>query len=120
MLHGVWMQMAVAWLSASLGLWAASKLLDGVSIRSSMDVLWAGALLGVLQWALTGPLFVALGIGTLGIGFLLFFITRWVAAALVVMLTSKLSSRLSIDGFWSALATAFVVSLTGSAVRWLL
>ena len=109
----------ISWATSTLGLWIASNVLRGVTLRSFQDAVWAGALLGVLQWALTGPLFVALGIGTLGIGFLLAFLTRWVVAALIVMLTSKLSSRLSVDGFFTALVTALIVSLTGTVVRYL-
>lgn len=113
-------QILIAWATAALGLWVATKLLRGVRLASPGDAIWAGALLGVLQWALSGPLFVALGIGTLGIGFLLFFVTRWIVAALVVLLTSKLSSRLEVDGFFSALITSFIVAATGSVVRWLM
>jgi uncharacterized membrane protein YvlD (DUF360 family) len=113
------LHLLISWATSTLGLWAASFVLRGVKLHSFQDALWAGALLGILQWALTGPLFVALGIGTLGLGFLLAFLTRWIVAALIVMLASKLSSRLSVDGFFSALVTAFIVSLTGSVVRYL-
>lgn len=110
----------LAWLSASLGLWVASRMLADVQLASSADALWAGALLGVLQALLTTPIFVLLGIGTLGIGFLLWFITTWIASALVIRITAALSSRLTVNGFMPALITAFVVSLAGSVVRWLL
>ena len=112
--------LAMAWLTASLGLFVSAQLLDGVRLRSNGDVIWAGALLGLLQWFLAGPLFVMLGIGTLGLGFLLWFVTRWVCAALLVLLPSKLSGRLHVDGFWPALVTAFIVSLSGSVLRWVL
>ena len=84
------------------------------------DALWAGALVAVLQWALTGPLFILLGIGTLGIGFLLWFLTRWVAAALVLLLADKLTSRLDIAGFGSALITSFIIAAVGGVLRWVL
>jgi uncharacterized membrane protein YvlD (DUF360 family) len=109
----------VSWSAATLGLWLASKTLRGVRLGSFTDALWAGALLGVLQWALGKALFIALGIGTLGLGFLLSFLTHWVVAALIVMLTSKVSSRMSVDGFFTALVTAFIVSVMGTVVRWL-
>jgi putative membrane protein len=114
------MAMLIAWLSAALGLWIAANVLSGVKLASFVDALWAGALLGVLQWALHWLIFVALGMATLGIGFLLWFITRWIASALVIMLTSRLSSRLRVDGFFSALITAFIVAAAGSVVRWVL
>ncbi len=110
----------LAWLSAALGLWVAAKMLPSVRLTSDVDAVWAGALLGLLQALLTTPLFIFLGFATLGIGFLLWFITTWVASALVIRITAGLSSRLSVDGFFPALLTAFVVSLAGSFVRWLL
>lgn len=114
------MSLLVGWLTATLGLWFASRVLDGVRLRSFVDAVWAGALLGVLQWALTWPLFVVLGLGTLGIGFLLWFITRWIASALIILLASAISSRLEVRGFGAALFTSFIVAATGSLVRWFL
>jgi putative membrane protein len=109
--------MLATWAACTLGLWAAGNILAGVRLKSFVDAVWAGALLGVLQWAFSGPLFVLLGIGTLGIGFLLAFITRWIVSALVVLLASKLSSRLEVEGFIPALVTAFIVAAAGAAVR---
>lgn len=114
------MEMVIAWLSASLGLYIASKALSGVRLASFGDAVWAGALLGVLHWALHSFIFVGLGIATLGIGFVLWFVTRWIASAVVILITSGLSSRLKVDGFISALITAFIVAATGSLVRWVL
>jgi uncharacterized membrane protein YvlD (DUF360 family) len=110
----------VGWASATLGLWLAANMLRGVRLQSFGDAIWAGALLGVLQWALTWGVAVALGIATLGIGFLLWFITRWIASAIVILIASALSSRLEVRGFWNALVTAFIVAATGSVLRWFL
>jgi uncharacterized membrane protein YvlD (DUF360 family) len=117
MLARMLMQLLIAWIAAALGLWLAAQLLRGVRLGSFADALWAGALLGVLQWALSGPLFVLLGIGTLGLGFLFWFLTRWVVAAIVVLLASRLSSRFEVVGFFNALVTSFIVAVTGSLVR---
>jgi uncharacterized membrane protein YvlD (DUF360 family) len=110
----------LAWASASLGLWAASRLLSTVRLRSDGDAIWAGALLGVLQALLAFPIFVLLGIGTLGLGFLFWFITTWIASAIVIRITAGVSSRLDVDGFIPALVTSLIVSLAGAVVRWLL
>jgi uncharacterized membrane protein YvlD (DUF360 family) len=108
----------ITWAAATLGLWLAANVLRNVRLVSFADAIWAGGLLGVLQWALSTPLFVLLGIGTLGIGFLFWFLTRWIVAAIVVLLTSKLSSRLEVRGFFAALVTSFFVAAMGSIVRW--
>ena len=114
------MAILIAWVSCALGLWVASRVLSGVRLASFGDALWAGALLGVLQWALYKFVFVVLGIFTLGLGFLFAFITRWVASALVILLASRLSSRLEVRGFFTAVLTAFFVAAAGSVVRWLM
>ena len=108
----------LGWLSATLGLWVAAHIVPGVRLASFGDAVWAGALLGLLQALLTGPIFVLLGLGTLGIGFLLWFITRWIASALVIKITAGLSSRLEVRGFLAALSTAFLVALAGTVIRW--
>lgn len=117
--HMLW-NILLSWLSASLGLFIAAKVLDGVRLASPGDAIWAGALLGVLQALLGTLIFVLLGVGTLGLGFLLWFITRWVASAIVIMITAALSSRLEVRGFLTALVTAFIVAVTGSVVRFVL
>jgi uncharacterized membrane protein YvlD (DUF360 family) len=120
MLRGMALTLLIAWAAATLGLGLAGKVVRGVRLASLTDAVWAGALVAVLQWSLTGPLFVLLGIGTLGLGFLFWFLTRWIAAALVILLASKISHRLYIDGFFSALITAFIIAAMGGVVRWLL
>lgn len=111
------MTIIVGWLSAALGLFVASRVLKGVKLASFGDALWAGALLGALQWGLHWLIFVGLGIATLGIGFLLWFITNWIASAIVVLIASKLSSRLEVEGFLNALVTAFLVAATSALLR---
>ena len=114
------MGLVLAWITSSLGLWIASKTLKDVKLGSDSDALWAGALLAVLDATLSWLITVVIGIGTLGLGFLLWFITRWVASAIVIILASNLSSRLLVRTFPAALVTAFIVSATGSVLRWLM
>lgn len=109
----------IAWATATLGLWLSAKLLDGVRLASLGDAVWAGALLGILQWALKWPLWTIFGFGTFGLAIVFFFITRWIIAAVVILITAKLSSRLEVDGFWNALFTAFIVAVTGSVLQWI-
>src|SRR4029077_20091440 len=104
------MQILLSWVTAALGLWLASNMLSGVGLNSLSDALWGGALLGFLGWILYFPIFFVLGVGTLGLAFVLFFITRWIVSAFVIQLTASLSSRLEVRGFGNALLTAFIVA----------
>jgi uncharacterized membrane protein YvlD (DUF360 family) len=107
----------ISWAAAALGLWIAARVIKGVTLESFGDAIWAGALVGVLQWVLTGPLWVLLGVGTLGIALLFWFLTRWIIAAIVILIASKVSSRLDVSGFFPALITAFIIAAAGIVVR---
>ena len=78
------------------------------------------ALFGVLNWALGWLIFGALGVFTLGLGFLLVFVTRTVVNAIVLKMTDALSSSLSIDGFGHALLGAILMSAIGTVSEALL
>jgi uncharacterized membrane protein YvlD (DUF360 family) len=114
--EGMLMQILLSWATAALGLWLASKLLSGVRLTSASDAIWGGAALGLVEWALYWPLFFVLGVGTLGLSVLLFFITRWIVSAFLIQIASALSSRFEVRGFFNALLTAFIVAATGSVV----
>jgi len=53
-------------------------------------------------------------IATLGLAWLLAFITRWIINAILLMLTDRLTDHLKIDSFWWALGGALMISIIGS------
>ena len=57
---------------------------------------------------------------TLGLGFLLVFVTRTIVNAIVLKITDALSSSLSIDGFGYALLGAIAMSAIGTLSQALL
>jgi putative membrane protein len=61
-----------------------------------------------------------LGIASLGLGFLLAFITRWIVNAILLKLTDALTDRLNIRSFSTALLGALLISLFGTLGQWLL
>ncbi len=94
---------------AALGLWLATLLVRGIYIDSPVTLILAGALLGVVN-AIVRPIAVILTfpftIITLGL-FLL------VVNAGMLALVALLLPGFNIDGFWTAVLAALVVSLTG-------
>jgi putative membrane protein len=115
------MALLVSWIAVAFGLWLADKLLPKFTITGDWkSYAIVAALLGVLQFLLGWLLYVVLGIATLGLGFLFGFITRLVVSAIVLLIADKLSRRLTIDGFVTALLASVVVSLTGSVADFLL
>jgi putative membrane protein len=91
-----------------------AALVPGVSVRSFATALWVALLLGVLNVVLGWLLFVAIGLGTLGLGFILAFATRWLVDAILLAIIDKLSRGLEIVSFGRAFLAAMVMSGLGT------
>ncbi len=110
------MHLLLAWLFAAVGFVVAERLL-GPSFKVSGgfgSTLIVAALFGVLNALVGWAVFLAIGVLTLGIGFLLAFLTRLVANAVVLKLTDVLSERLKITGFFPAVAGAAIISVVAA------
>jgi putative membrane protein len=99
---------------AAIGLWIATRLLDGFDINSAMTLLLAGLLLGIVN-AIVRPVAIILTLPftliTLGL-FLL------VVNAAMLGLVALLLPGFRITGFWTALLGALIVSFTGWIGSW--
>jgi putative membrane protein len=113
------MSLILSWLILSFAVWMTAALLPGFQLKSPTSSLLVAAIFGVLNFLLGKLLFVVFGVVTLGIGFLLFFLTRWLVNAILLVLTDKLTDHLTIDGFGWALGGAFVMSVAGTLGEWL-
>jgi len=109
-----------AWLVLTISFWLTSALLPGFHVKGFWGALRVAALFGVLNWAIGWLVFGVIGVLSLGLGFLLVFVTRTVANAIVLKVTDALSDSLRIDGFGHALLGAVVVSAIGTAAEWLI
>lgn len=107
------MELLLAWFILALGVFAAAKLVPGVSVPSFWDAVIVAAVFGVLNVLLAKLLFIVFSIATLGIGFVLFFITKWVINAILLMVTDALTDRITIRGFGNAMLAALVISCVG-------
>lgn len=111
----------VSWLSVSLGLWVADKFLKDFRIEGGIgSYLLLGAVVGALHLLLGWFLFGVLVVVTLGIGYLVNFITRLVVTAIVLKLADALSQRFTIRGFLPAFYAAALMSLVSMGVDWVL
>ncbi len=110
------MQLIVSWLTLSLGLWASHKLISGFRIDGDWpSFLLIGALVKLLHFFFGWLLFFIFGIATLGIGFILGFLTRLLATAVVLKLADRMSDRFRIKGFTPALLSAAVLAVVSAA-----
>lgn len=114
------MRLIISWLILSLAVWVTSKVLRGFRIKDGQSAFIVAAIFGLLNFLLGWLIFAVFTVATLGIAWLLAFITRWIINALLLMLTDKLTDRLKIDSFGWALGAAFLISLIGTLAQFLL
>ncbi len=98
----------------ALGLWLADYLLSGVTIRGTSTLIWAALLLGLAN-AIVRPIlvFLTFPITLLTLGFFLLVIN----AGMFGLVASFLKG-FSVDGFFSALLGAVIVSLVSTVASW--
>jgi putative membrane protein len=108
------------WLVLSAAVALCAALLPGFKLKGGWAIVRVSAIFGLLNWGLGELIFVLIGIGTLGIGFLLAFLTRWLVTALLLKLTAAVTETLEIKNFSTAFVAALIISATGTAADWLL
>lgn len=114
------MTLLLSWLILSVAVWVTAAVLPGITVRSFGGAIWAAAIFGVLNALLGWLLFTVFTVATLGLAWLLAFLTRWVINAILLLLTGKLTDALEVRSFGSALLGALVMSATGTFLQWLL
>lgn len=108
------MTLLISWLILTLAVWLTAFLLPGFHVRGIGSAVMVAALIGVLNFLLGWLLFAFFTVATLGIAWLLAFVTRWIVDAIILKLVDSLTDRLKIDGFRWALAGSFVMSAVGT------
>jgi putative membrane protein len=117
-LRGIGMSFILSWLILSFAVWVTDALLPGFHVKSAKSALLVAAIFGVLNFLLGWLLFAIFTVATLGLAWLLAFITRWIINAILLVLTDKLTDHLKIDSFGWALGGALSMSLIGTLGEW--
>lgn len=104
-------------LISALGLWIATRWVPGIRIDDAGTLVLAGVLLGVVN-AIVRPVLIILTLPITIVSLGLFLLV--VNAAMVALVAWMLPGFHIYGGFWSALATAIIVWLTGWMASWLL
>ena len=114
--------MSIVWslLILTCSVWVTAALVPGIKVQGFWDSLVVSIIFGLVNFLFGWILFGVIGIATLGLGFLFFFVTRLVVSALMLMLTSALTKRLKVDGFGWALAGAFAIAVLSGILEWVL
>jgi len=110
----------ISWLILSAAFFLTAEILSGFEVKGGVrGALLVAALFGVINWLVGWLLFVLIGVASLGLGFLLAFLTRWLVNAILLKLLDAASDTLNIKGFKTALLGALLISLFGTVGQWL-
>jgi putative membrane protein len=112
------MRLILSFLILSLAVWVTAAVLPGFHLKNGKSAFLVAAIFGVLNFLLGWLLFGIFTVATLGIAWLLAFITRWIINAILLVIVDKLTDHLKIDGFRWALGGALVMSLVGTLGEW--
>jgi len=112
------MRILMSWLVLSISVWVTAAILPGFRVNGFGGAIRAAAIFGVLNWLLGWLIFTFLGIATLGIGFLLAFVTRFVVMAILLKFVDALSSNFKIDSFGTAIVGALLMSGIGTLAEY--
>lgn len=113
------MGILLSWLILAAAVWIAAAVLPGMRLKGVGNTLIVAALFGILNFFLGWLLFTVIGLGTLGLGFLLAFITRWIVDALILKLTDAFTDRLTVNGFGTAMLAALIIAGVGTLGQYL-
>jgi putative membrane protein len=113
------MNLILSWLVLSFAVWVTDALLPGFHVKNAKSAFLVAAIFGVLNFLLGWILFAVFTVATLGLAWLLAFITRWIINAILLVLTDKLTAHLKSDGFGWALGGALMMSAIGTIGEWL-
>jgi putative membrane protein len=114
------MSIFLSWLVLALIIYLTAMLLPGFEVKGFGGALIVAAVLGILNWAIGWLLFTLIGIATLGLGFLLAFLTRWLVTAILLVATDALTERFKVKSFPVALLGAALMTGLGTLAQWLL
>src|SRR4051812_45778369 len=109
------MQLLITWVALSFAFFVAAKVLPGMKIKGGIGShLIVSAIFGGLVFLVGWLLFTVIAIGTLGLGLLLPFLTRLVVMTILLLVTDKLTSRLTVKGLMTAFFASLIVAVVGS------
>jgi putative membrane protein len=106
----------LTWFLLTISVWLTAAVVPGFKVTGFWGAVKAAAVFGTLNWLLGWFFFVVLSIVTLGIGYILAFITHWVVMAVILKLADKLSTSIEITGFRPALLGALMMTVIDALI----
>src|SRR5579863_1264427 len=109
------MHLLFHWLVTAVAVLVASWVVPGVRVSGFATALGVAAVFGILNAFFGWALFTFFGVVTLGVGFLLALVTRWLVNTILLQITDWLIGGFSISGWGPAALASLVIS--GSRLR---
>ncbi len=113
------MELLLDWLLLTLAVFVTALMLPGFRVKNFTGAVWVAALFGTLNFLIGWLFFAVFTVVTLGIAWLLAFITRWIIDAIVLSIVGRITTSLHIRSFGWALGGALLMSLVGTLLEWL-
>jgi putative membrane protein len=113
------MEVILSWAILTLAVWVTAAILPGFHVKDAKGALLVAGIFGLLSFVLGKLLFWLFAIATLGLAWLLGFLTKWLINALLLVITDKLTDRLKIDSFGWALLGALLIALVEAVTGWM-
>ena len=108
------MNLIVRLIAGALAFWAATSLLDGISVNGgAWSYLWVALLFGLINGVI-GSLVKLLTLPAILLSLGLF---AFVINAAMLMLTARLSDSLDVKDFWSALGASLIISIVTTIIN---
>lgn len=114
------MGLLISWLILSVAVWVTAAVLPGFKVKDFKSAIIVALIFGLLNFFLGWLLFAVFTVATLGLAWLLAFLTRWLINTLLLMLTDRLTDHLKIESFGWALLGALAISLVSAIVTMVL
>ncbi len=109
------MRIILKLLVLAAAVWVADYLIDGIDFEGSFWALMLVALIFALVNTFIKPILKLLSFPVVIVTFGLFVL---VINAAMLALTAAISDSLTVDGFWSALLGAVVISIVSTVLNW--
>jgi putative membrane protein len=111
---GLFVSALVHFVAEAIAIWVATLLISGIHVYGgALTYLWIGVLFGVVN-AVLGSI---LRLFTLPLVVLTLGLFSLIISTAMLALTAALSSKLDIDGFWSAFGAALIVAVVSAVIE---
>jgi putative membrane protein len=111
---GLLVSALVHFVAEAIAIWVATLLISGIHVYGgALTYLWIGVLFGVVN-AVLGSI---LRLFTLPLVVLTLGLFSLIISTAMLALTAALSSKLDIDGFWSAFGAALIVAVVSALIE---